>query len=164
MKKRILAATLLAAGALIGHLHASMQTYHPVMKVATPEGVTYTVVLDPTPSRPACGNAGRTFLEPVRQQCPECEVVSARCESELQDLELALESEQPLPLYVVTMPGARVAIAAEASRARAACDLIAGDAVRRGAARANCIFPATVRKTDTGLAAPVSFTENRTTP
>jgi len=164
MKKRIAAVTLVGVGALVGHLHASLQTYHPVMKVGTPDGITYTVVLDPTPSRPACNAAGKRFLEPVREQCPDCEVVSARCESELEDLELALESEQPLPLYVVSMPGARVAIAAEDSRARAACDHIAGDAVRRGAVRADCMVPATVRKTDTGLAGPGGFTENRTTP
>lgn len=164
MKKRIFAATLLAAGALIGHLHASMQTYHPVMKVATPDGVAYTVVLDATPSRPACSTAGKRFLGPIREQCPDCDVVSARCESELEDLALALDSEQPLPMYVVAMKGARVAIAADDARARAACDLIAGDAVRRGALRASCIFPATVRKADTQLADPRSIAENRTTP
>jgi hypothetical protein len=122
------------------------------------------VALDPKPSRPACSSAARAFLEPVRAQCPDCEVLWARCESELEDLALALDSEQPLPMYVVAMKGARVAIAAEDARARAACDLIAGDAVRRGAVRASCIFPATVRKADTQLADPRSIAENRTTP
>jgi hypothetical protein len=164
VKKKILAGTVLAAGALIGHLHASLQTYHPVMKVAASDGITYTVVLDPTPSRPTCSSAGKTFLEPLREQCPDCEVLSARCESDLEELALALETEQPLPMYVVSMSGARVAIDGEDSRARAACELIAGDAVRRGAARANCLRPATVPKTDTGLAGPGGFTENRTTP
>jgi hypothetical protein len=137
-----IAAILLGAGAVIAHLHASMQSYHPVIKVAAPEDVMYTVVLDSMRDRPACSHAGKSFVEPMRAQCPDCQIVSARCERELAGLELELNQDRPVPMYVVSMAGVRVAIAADESRARMACNLIAGDAVSRGAPHAVCMFPA----------------------
>ena len=141
MKKLAIAAVLVGCAALIAHLHASTQTYHPVIKVAAPGGVDYTVVLDATGDRPACASAGKSFVAPMRAQCPDCEIVSARCERELHDLELALERGRPVSLYTVSMAGVRVAIEAEAARAKAACDVIAGTAVRHGVPSASCILP-----------------------
>lgn len=145
MRNFAIAAVLVGAAAFIAHLHASMQTYHPVIKVSAPGNMTYTVVLAAASDRPACSSAGKAFVEPIRGQCPECEVVSARCERELQDLELALELDRPVPLYVVSMAGVRVAISAEDSQAKLACDYIAGDASRRGAANAACLLPRAAR-------------------
>ena len=141
MKKLAVAALLVGCAALIAHLHASTQTYHPVIKISAPGGVDYTVVLDATRDRPACASAGKSFVAPMRAQCPECEVVSARCERELRDLELALDRGHPVSLYTVSMAGVRVAIAAEDAQAKAACDVIAGSAVRHGALSASCILP-----------------------
>ena len=142
MRKQLLGvAVLLAAGAAIAHLHASSQSYHPVIRIAAPGNTTYTAVLPAVGQRPACSSAGRTFVEPLRAQCPECEVLSARCERELEGLELALSLDAPLPLHVVRTPAVRMAIEGERALAKAACDYIAGDALRRGAADARCLLP-----------------------
>lgn len=142
MKKLLIAAVVLGAAGTVGHMHASMQSYYPVIKVASPDDISYTVVLEAVNDRPACGTAGKNFIAPVRERCPECEVVWARCERELSDLELALNDDRPVPMYVVSMAGVRVAIAAEPARASVACNLIATDAVRNGAPHAVCVFPA----------------------
>ena len=146
MNKKIpLAAVLLGAAAFVAHLHASMQTYHPVIKVETPGGLVYTAVLARTADRPACLAASRSFVQPMREACEDCKVRSARCESELPPLEQALQWDEPLPHYVVSMGGVRVAIDAEDAKARQACERIVHDAVQHGAPTAACIFPATQR-------------------
>jgi hypothetical protein len=139
MKKLLIAAVLVGAASVLAYLHGNAQTYHPVVKIAAPDGVVYTAVLDATHDRPACGERSKRFLEPMRERCPACEVMLARCERELEGMELAMELDLPIPLYVVTMAGARIAIAAEESIARLTCDYIA----KLGGQSAACIVPKT---------------------
>jgi hypothetical protein len=141
MKKLIIAALLFFAAAVLAHLHASMQTYHPVVKVVAPDGVTYTAVLDAVPDRPSCGQSSKRFLEPMRAYCRECEIVSARCARELDGMELALALDRPTAIYVLQLHGMRIAIAANEAKARLTCDFMAAHAVREGAASAACVFP-----------------------
>lgn len=141
MKPALLVILILLATAVLGHMHGEMQRYHPVVKLATPEGLVYTALLAPASGRPACGEAHRVFMEPFRSRCPACEVLAARCERELAGLELALERERPLPHHVVVLPGIRMAIAGPQSAAQVDCAFIAADVARRSKAKAACIAP-----------------------
>jgi len=46
MKRALVILVLLAAGATIAHLHVSAQTYHPVVRLASSDGFTFSVVQD----------------------------------------------------------------------------------------------------------------------
>ena len=134
MKKQIaIALVLILAATGVAHLHATSQTYHPVVKVSAPNGVTFTAVLAAT-NRPACAAANKRFLDPMRANCSECEVEAARCERELEGMELALSLDLPVPYPVVSVPGARLAITADdaAPGFTSTCELIAGDVIKRG--------------------------------
>jgi hypothetical protein len=141
MKKGLVAVAIVMVASLVAHLHASIQTYHPVVKVASPDGVTYTAVFEAVPDRPSCGANSMRFLEPMRDYCPDCEVLSARCERDLTGQDLAIALDLPSPFHIVVLQGMRIAIAADAARARRTCDFMAAHAVREGAPSATCIFP-----------------------
>lgn len=146
MTRAAIAGILIATASVLAHLHGISQTYHPVVKVAAPDGFTYIAVLGTTAERPGCSAANRRFLEPMKAGCAECEIVFARCLRHLEGLELAVLEERPVPFPVLSAPGMRLAIAsnssggsrAGAAQAESACDLIAGGAVRRGAGSASC--------------------------
>ena len=136
MRSLAIGTVLVAAAAGLAHLHGVAQEYQPVVTVAAPEGVTYTAVLDAAPDRPACGAAAKRFVEPVRDQCPQCVVVSVRCEREAAGAEFPMPPGAPV---VAVLKGVWVAIAADEGRARASCDLLVSDALRRGMNQAACV-------------------------
>src|SRR3954471_16447105 len=139
MKQAILVIVLIVAGAWLAHLHVAAQTYHPVVQVLGPEGLTYTAVQDPTSERSACGAANDRFRGPLKAQCKQCQVLYARCARSLEGLELAIHEGSPIPHHLVYGPGLRIAIAGPAGIAKATCDFLAVDMVRRGARSAVCV-------------------------
>lgn len=141
MKQIVIAAVLVGATAWIAHMHVESQTYHPVVRVASPDGLTYTAVFNPTHERRACGAANDRFLGPMKEICKQCRVVIARCERQLDGLELALSYSLPIPYHGVYTPAVRVAIAGPADKAKSSCEYIAGDMAKRGVRRAACVYP-----------------------
>ena len=141
MRQAILVVVLIAAGAWLAHLHVAAQTYHPVVQVLAPEGLTYTAVQDPTSERGACGAANDRFLGPLKAQCKQCQVLYARCARSLEGLELSIHEGKPIPQHLVYAPGLRIAIAGPAETAKASCDFLVGDLVRRGVRTAACVYP-----------------------
>src|SRR3954467_10486863 len=105
----IVAAVLVGASCVIAHLYVQSQVYYPVIHVALPEGVSVAAVLAETKERKACGTANDRFLTPIKQQCKECKLISARCERDLQGLDLALWQGDPIPYPTVVAKDARVA-------------------------------------------------------
>jgi hypothetical protein len=140
MKHAVIATILVLAAAGVAQMHSQAQDYYPVVKIVDPHGMSYTAVMEPVHERPACGEASKLFLEPVRAQCPQCQIVWARCERELGGLELAVFLGEPVEHPVVALQGMKLAITADEATARATCNFIAGDIVRNGK-RAACIFP-----------------------
>ena len=57
MKQAIIAMVLIGAGALLAHLHVASQTYHPVVRLTSSDGLVYTTVQDEVGERRACGAA-----------------------------------------------------------------------------------------------------------
>jgi hypothetical protein len=137
-----LAVLLIGVAAVIAHFHVMGQVYHPVSKVAAPEGLTYLAVQLPTAARQACGEANNRFLAPIKESCKDCKVEFARCERELEGLEDKLLNRQPMPHYQVVSPGLRMAIIGQADKAKAACDVIAGMMAQQGLRPAACVEPA----------------------
>jgi hypothetical protein len=137
----IIVAALIAAGAWLAHLHVVSQTYRPVVRLASPDGLTYTMVQDEVTERRACGSANDRFLGPIKESCQQCQVVFARCERKLEGLEAALAEGAAVPHYLVYAPGLRMAIAGPAAAARASCEFIAADMVKRGLRSAACLNP-----------------------
>jgi hypothetical protein len=141
MKQAVIALLLIAVGSWLAHLHVVSQVYHPVVRLSSPEGLTYTTVQDSVQERRACGAANDRFLKPIKDSCKQCQVVYARCERKLEGFEAALADGAAVPYYQVFGPGLRIAIAGPAAPAKASCEFIAGDMVKRGVRSAACIFP-----------------------
>jgi hypothetical protein len=136
-----IAVVLVAVTAWLAHLHVVAQTYHPVVQLASPDGLTYTAVQEAKHERQDCGAANDRFLGPVRQGCKNCRIVVARCERQLEGLELALYEGRKVPHHVVRGPGVRMAIAGPQAAAKASCELIAGQMVRSGLRSGACLSP-----------------------
>jgi hypothetical protein len=135
-----IAAVLIGVSAWLAHLHVVAQSYHPVVRLSSPDGLVYTAVLDARQERQACGAANDRLLNPVKQGCKQCKVEMARCERQLEGLELAVYERRKIPHHVVSGPGVRMAIAGPTEIAKATCDQIASLMVRSGLSAA-CLSP-----------------------
>jgi len=135
--KRLCLAVLLGlAGSTAAQMHVARQSYYPVIRVSTVEGVTYTTLLEPAGERSRCAAASKVFLASLKTQCPECDVHFARCERAPGDT--GDIGPQPVPHQVFSVPGLRIDIAGPAASARLGCELIAQDFLRRGLPSAAC--------------------------
>jgi len=136
-----IALVLAGVSAWLAHLHVVSQIYHPVVRLASPDGLIFTAVQDAQSERRTCGKANDLFIDPVMEACEKCQVVLARCERELHGTELDIhEGRWPHP--VVQGPGVRMAIEGPAAMARATCEQIATLMVRNGVRSAACVQPA----------------------
>jgi hypothetical protein len=141
MKQALIALVLIAVGSWLAHLHVASQTYYPVVRLTSPDGLAYTTVQDEVTERRACGAANDRFLKPIKEMCKQCQVVFARCERKLEGLEAALAAGAAVPHYTVFAPSLRIAVDGPADAAKASCDFIAGDMVKRGLRSAACLYP-----------------------
>jgi hypothetical protein len=146
MKQAIVILVLLAVGAVLAHYHVANQSYYPVSKLASADGYTFHMVQDRRAQRNACGEANDRFLGPIKARCLQCDVLYARCERELQGVELALLMGDPMPMHVVIAPGLRLAMEGPKERVREQCQQFAADLVKGGASTAACVFPGTMRR------------------
>lgn len=146
MKQAIVILALLAVGSVLAHYHVANQSYYPVSKLASADGYTFHMVQDRRAQRNACGEANDRFLGPIKARCLQCDVLYARCERELQGVELALLMGDPMPMYVVVAPGLRMAMQGPKERVREQCQQFAADLVKGGASSAACVFPGTMRR------------------
>jgi hypothetical protein len=141
MKQTLIAIVLIAVGSVLAHLYVVSQTYHPVARIDSPEGLVFTAVQDPTQDRRDCGAANERFLGPIKHLCKDCKVVLARCERELDAYESAVYEGRALNDYQITAPGMRLAIAGPWEMAKENCVLMASALQKMGAPTATCIAP-----------------------
>ena len=146
MKQALVILVLLAAGSVLAYYHVANQSYYPVSKLASADGYTFHMVQDRRAQRNACGQANDRFLAPIKARCLQCQVVYARCERELQGVELALLMGDPMPMHVVIAPGLRMAMEGPRDRVREQCEQLAIELVKGGALNAACVFPGTMRR------------------
>ena len=131
MRRIALVALLVALGSVVAQFHVAMQTYVPVIRVASPDGMTYTALFDARTEWRACADANRRFLVPLKVGCAQCAVVFARCERWLDGLQRA-------PGLWFSAPGLRIAIAGPDRAASSSCAEMAADFFRRGVRTASC--------------------------
>lgn len=141
MKHALVLIALAIAGSVLAYFHVASQTYFPVVRLSSSDGFTYVVVQDADADRNACGEANDRFLEPVKKLCTQCKVEYARCDRELEGIELALSAGEPIPHHAVVGRGVRVAVQGPPDKVRAVCEEIASDIVRAGVPSAACVFP-----------------------
>ena len=143
IKHVLFAGVALLVGGVIAHFHVAAQSYQPMMRVVTPDGVSYTVVLDTVHQRRACGVASEQFVATIKADCPECRVAFARCRREGEGLpavaaELAMGNAESR----VSMPGLSISIEASPEDARRNCQWIAENVQRLGVHSARCLAAA----------------------
>jgi hypothetical protein len=135
----LIAALLIGAASVIAHLYVQSQVYYPVVRMTLPEGLSIAAVLAETKERKVCGARNTRFLAPFKQQCKECKLISARCERELEGLDLALRQGEPIPYPTVVAREARVAFIGPADLAKIGCDATAASMVSKGYKYATCM-------------------------
>lgn len=140
----LFAVAALLAGGVIAHYHVEAQSYQPMMRVVTPDAVSYTVVLDAVRERRACGVASEQFIATIKADCPECRVAFARCRREGEGLPaVAWEREDAGEGHsVVSMPGVSIRIDASADTARRTCEWVVESVNRLGVQSARCLAAA----------------------
>jgi len=146
MKKALFLVALLVAGAVVAHYHVQNQHYFPVTMLSSSDGHTFHMVQNRVNTRGECGKANDRFVEPLRTRCPQCKVVYARCERELQGLDLKLLTGEPVPMHVIVAPGLRVAMDGPPAQLRRECEQVAETIVKAGISFAACAFPGTMRQ------------------
>jgi hypothetical protein len=146
MRQTLVIVVLLAAGAMLARYHVANQHYFPVTRLASADGYSFLMVQDRVDTRGACGEANDRFVAPVKRSCPQCSVVYARCERELQGRELKLLMGEPVPLHVVVAPGLRLAMEGPEATLRGDCESMAASIVRAGVGSAACAYPGVMRR------------------
>jgi hypothetical protein len=141
----LIAVVLIAAASVVAHMHVVLQSYHPVTRIASPEGLVFTAVQDAKKERRDCGIANERFLEPIKAQCRGCKVVIARCERELEAFERSVYEGEALAHHQVFATGLRLAIDGPPELARTSCELMAGELLKRGVRSAQCLPPREAR-------------------
>src|SRR4051812_41955244 len=136
-----LALVLMAAASLVAHLYVESQVYYPVVRLDLPEGLSIAAVLPETKERKACGIANERFVTPFKQSCKDCKVTMARCERQLEGLELAMRDQAPIPHPMVVAREARLAVMGPSERATAGCRFLAASMVAQGLKTAACVLP-----------------------
>lgn len=140
MKQLLLTSVLAIALVVLAQMYVDGQTYTPVVRLASPDGMTFTTVQDTTSERTACGAANDRFLQPIKQSCKDCEIVFARCERDYADVQSALSDIAGVPHHQVRAPGIRVHITGPEAPAKFTCEYIAHDMAKRGL-YSSCVSP-----------------------
>jgi len=135
VKKTLLALVLLGAGVALAQLYVESVAYFPVVKIASPGGLGFTIVHDALGSRQSCGTANREVLHPIRADCKECKLVYAK------GAELALLQRKALPFYMVSASNIRLLVTGPPAVARRACEDLASNIVKSGLQTATCLYP-----------------------
>lgn len=138
-KQVLIIAPLIAAGALLAYWYVARASYYPVVRIASPDGLIFTAVQEPTRQREGCSAANKRFLGPIRKQCKECQVERALCERRLDGVELAVYEGRALEQHQVLTSGLRLGIAGPASLAKANCELMASELTKLRPA--TCVYP-----------------------
>ena len=140
-RKSIVALVLIAVASVAAHLYVQSQVYYPVVRVDLTDTLSIAAVLPETKERKACGLANDRFLAPFKQQCKDCKITQARCERQLEGVELAMHEGLPVPHPMVVAREARIAVIGPEQKARAGCQYIAANLVASGIKTAVCAQP-----------------------
>jgi hypothetical protein len=140
-KKALIALVLVAVASVAAHLYVQSQIYYPVVRLDLADGLSITAILPETKERRACGLANDRFVAPFKQACRDCKISMARCERELEGVELAMHDGLPVAHPMVVAKELRMAVMGPLEAAKAGCKVVAANMVASGVKTAVCIEP-----------------------
>jgi hypothetical protein len=139
LRRTLIALALLTIASVVAHLYVKSQVYYPVVRLELPGGLKIAAVLPETKERKACGDSNDRFLAPFKQSCKECKVAMARCERQLDGLELAMREGTQVAYPMVIASEARLVVLGPSEKAKAGCKFLAASMVARGLRSAVCV-------------------------
>jgi hypothetical protein len=139
--KQLALALIVVAAAVAGaYLYVAEAAYHPVVRMASPDGLIYTAVQKPTAKTQDCDAANNRFIAPMRQ-CRECRIELVTCRRRLEAFERDVYEGKAAGRHQVLAAGLRIAIEGPPRVAKASCEMIVAEMRQRGVASAACVAP-----------------------
>jgi hypothetical protein len=140
--KYVLLATLLfLAGITLAYVERQEQSFTPIVRLRSYDGLYMTLVQAQTSKRRACNRTIDEFVEALERTCPTCSVDSSECARKLDGIDGALARGDRLPIYTVAADGMRIGVVGPSQVVRAACEGMASQFVSNGSKGAACIAP-----------------------
>src|SRR5205814_3324092 len=133
---------LLSNSFVVAFLYVKSQVYSAVVRLELPGDLKIAGVLPETKERKACGDSNDRFLAPFKQSCKECKIAMARCERQLEGLDLAIREGTQATYPMVIASEARLVVMGPPQKAKAGCQFLATSMVARGLRTAVCVEPA----------------------
>jgi hypothetical protein len=141
VKYLVLAILLFACGAGLTQLRVEdEQTYVPVVRTRTAEGLFLTLLHVRVTNQKACQQTVARFAALLRP-CASCTIESSECATELAGIDKAISEGRPVPLYMVAAEGVRISLVGPPSIIKSECESIAGHMVLNGLKSAACVYP-----------------------
>jgi hypothetical protein len=141
MKYIVLAVLMFVLGALLTTFKPEDPMLTPIVRMRSPEGFFVTYVRDRVAGHKACNEEIHLYVDPLVKACPECNIESTGCATELVGMEKVLAENKPLPIHVVRTEGLRMSVVGPPSRVRVWCEAVAIQMVRKGVGSAACVYP-----------------------
>lgn len=141
MKRLAIALLVVAAGVLGAYLYVAESAYHPVVRMASPDGLTYTAVQNAAREAGDCDAANGRFLAPIKQQCSSCKIETVTCRRRLDAFERDVYDGKAAASYQVLAAGLRIAIEGPPQLAKVSCEVIVAEMRQRGVTAAACVSP-----------------------
>src|SRR5258708_7024394 len=152
MKYLVLALILFGVGTGLIVFKVDDQTYIPLIRFRTPEGLFVTAVQAPAKSRPACKASIDRFVQQLGSQCRDC-ALETQCVVELSGMDLALSKGDDVPVHTVLSKGARLALVGPPRTLQRSCEQLALQVGSTG--NASCVTPRKASSSDNQLYHPV---------
>jgi hypothetical protein len=141
MKYAILAALLFVGGITLAYVEKKDETFIPIVRVRSIEGLYITLVQPRMARRSYCQATVDGFIKALDGACASCAVESTDCATRLEGIDKALANGDRLPIYTVLAEGMRVSVVGPPHAVRAACEGMATHLVMNGWKMATCVTP-----------------------
>ena len=141
MRYLLLAVLLFACGAGLTQLKVEDdQSYVPVVRTRTTEGMFLTLLHEQVKDRRVCQQTVDRFAALLRS-CATCTIESMECATGLAGVDKAVADDRPVPLYTVAAERVRISLVGPPNIVRSQCEAIASHMVLNGLKSAACIYP-----------------------
>jgi hypothetical protein len=141
MKYAVLAVLLFIGGVTLAFVERQDQTFTPIVRVRSADGLYITLVQPRTSRRSACSATVDVFVKALDGTCATCAVESTDCATRLEGIDRALAAGERLPIYTVSAEGMRIGVVGPPHVVLSACEGMASQFVANGVKAATCIAP-----------------------
>jgi hypothetical protein len=141
MRHAILATLMLATGLSLPLIQHEPQTFTPIVRVRSTEGLYITLVQSRADKRGACNARVGSFIDALGDSCPTCTIETSECATKLEGMDMALAEGKRLPIFTVSAGELRVGLLGPPHTVRAECEVMATQFVLSGLKTATCVAP-----------------------